>query len=225
MIGVVIPVHNEQALLQACLESLAAAAREARDAGEKVEILVVLDTCSDDSGRIAQACGVRTLEVRQGNVGFARRAGAAYMLERGARWLACTDADSTVPQNWLLRQLAFDADAVCGTVRVDDWAAEHSPAVRQRYQHLYHAEEGHRHIHGANLGIRADAYRRAGGFKPLPAHEDVHLVQDLQRSGAHIVWTALNSVKTSSRLDSRARGGFGDYLKSLGEDSSLPSHS
>jgi hypothetical protein len=136
------------------------------------------------------------------------------MLSRGARWLACTDADSQVPADWLMQQLSFKADAVCGTVQVLDWE-NHGVDAQARYLDGYHAGEDHRHIHGANLGICAKAYRRAGGFKPLPAHEDVGLVQALERSGAKIVWTALNSVSTSARSDPRAREGFGDYLKSL----------
>ncbi|MFP3541282.1 glycosyltransferase family 2 protein, partial [Pseudomonas sp. SIMBA_044] len=55
----------------------------------------------------------------------------------------------------------------------------------------------------------------AGGFKHLEAHEDVNLIQDLERSGARIVWTASNSVITSARNESRCRDGFGDYLLSL----------
>ena len=215
MIGVVVPAHNEQALLKRCLDALACAAHAVERGGESVAILVVLDACTDRSLAIAQACGVQTLVINDANVGCARRAGAAYMLDRGARWLACTDADSRVPRNWLRQQLAFQADAVCGTVSVDDWHPDHCPAVRQRYQALYQSREGHRHVHGANLGVCAEAYRRVGGFRPLPAHEDVCLVKDLQRSCASIVWTALNGVRTSSRVDCRARGGFGDYLKSL----------
>ncbi|MNV87383.1 hypothetical protein D3C71_1815030 [compost metagenome] len=46
-------------------------------------------------------------------------------------------------------------------------------------------------------------------------HEDVQLVSDLQQSGALIVWTARNSVSTSSRRDCRVRGGFGDFLHDL----------
>lgn len=215
MIGIVVPAHNEQALLKRCLDALACAARDVERGGESVVILVVLDACTDRSLAIAQACDVQTLVINDGNVGCARRAGAAFMLDRGARWLACTDADSQVPGNWLRQQLAFKADAVCGTVSIDQWHPDHGPAVRQRYQALYQSGEDHRHVHGANLGVCADAYRRVGGFRPLPAHEDVCLVEDLQRSGASIVWTALNRVRTSSRLDCRAQGGFGDYLKSL----------
>jgi hypothetical protein len=49
----------------------------------------------------------------------------------------------------------------------------------------------------------------------LPAHEDVQLVADLERSGARIMWTARNRVTTSARQHCRCREGFGDYLKSL----------
>lgn len=216
MIAVIIPAHNEADALPRCLNAVQLAARAAEGAGHRVEVLVVLDRCDDDSARIAAAHGVGTLEVNVRNVGQARRAGAALMLERGAHWLACTDADSCVPPDWLLCQLDCAADAVCGTVHVEQWQPEQNAAFQALYLSRYQAREDHRHIHGANLGVCARAYQRVGGFPPLALNEDVELVNALMASGAHIVWTARNSVSTSSRLDSRARGGFGDYLKSLG---------
>jgi len=217
MIAVIIPAHDEAETLPRCLAAMGQAARTAETAGHRVEILVVLDRCSDGSAGIAKGFGVQTLEVDMRNVGEARRAGAALMLERGARWLACTDADSCVPADWLLCQLAFAADAVCGTVHVEQWLPEQDQALQARYLDHYQMREGHRHIHGANLGICAQAYQRVGGFQPLALNEDVRLIEDLQACGATIVWTARNSVATSPRLDTRARGGFGDYLKSLGQ--------
>lgn len=214
MIGVVIPAHNEEDFLGTCLRSVKAAASHPALAGEPVLILVVLDACSDGTERVAGRQGVLTLATNGNNVGHARSVGAAYALAAGARWLACTDADSAVSADWLVQQLACKADAVCGTVKVDRWAP-HSAAARRRYEDLYQHREGHRHIHGANLGVCADAYRRAGGFRPLPVHEDVHLVEDLERIGARIAWTNLTRVVTSSRIDCRANGGFGDFLKSL----------
>jgi len=215
MIAVIIPAHNEARRLGRCLRAVAAATRHAEQAGHEVRTLVVLDQCTDRSAAIARRHGVETLEVEAGNVGQARRAGAALMLERGARWLACTDADSRVPPHWLLWQLECAADAVCGTVHIEHWEAWQNADLRRRYRSGYQSCEGHRHIHGANLGICAQAYQRVGGFAPLPAHEDVHLVQALQAAGARIVWTARHSVATSSRGDSRAREGFGDFLKGL----------
>ncbi|MNI92605.1 hypothetical protein D3C73_1504230 [compost metagenome] len=81
----------------------------------------------------------------------------------------------------------------------------------ERYQFI----ENHRHIHGANLGLSATAYRDAGGFQHLVAHEDVHLVAALERINARIIWTATNPVVTSARRDYKCCGGFGEYLLSL----------
>lgn len=215
MIAVIIPAHNEARRLGHCLKAVGAAAACAEQAGHRVEILVVLDRCNDASEAIARRHGAQTLSLAAGNVGTARGAGAAHMLERGAKWLACTDADSRVPAHWLLWQLACAADVVCGTVHIERWQPWQDAALRRLYRSRYQAREGHGHVHGANLGIRAEAYRLAGGFKPLPAHEDVQLVSDLQACGAQIVWTARHSVATSSRVDSRAREGFGDYLAGL----------
>jgi hypothetical protein len=43
----------------------------------------------------------------------------------------------------------------------------------------------------------------------------VQLVRDLERCGASIAWSHAPQVITSARLEARAQGGFGDYLKSL----------
>lgn len=214
MIGIIVPAHNEEDFLDDCIRSLIAAAGHQDLGGEPVQILIMLDHCSDDSARIAQDHAVSTYVCNHRNVGMTRAAGAQRMLEQGARWLAFTDADTVVPYAWLADQVSFGADAVCGIVQVDDWS-EHSEQVRVRYDALYRPIDDHRHIHGANMGVSSEAYLRAGGFKALAAHEDVHLVEDLQRTGARIVWTARNSVTTSARKHCRCREGFGDYLNSL----------
>jgi glycosyltransferase involved in cell wall biosynthesis len=50
MIGVIVPAHNEEALLAPCLAALIEASRHADLAGEAVRIVVVLDACSDFTG-------------------------------------------------------------------------------------------------------------------------------------------------------------------------------
>jgi len=214
MIGVVIPAHNEARYIDACLASLRAAAQHPSLAATAVQILVVLDDCCDETAALAAAQGVATLAVGFRNVGKARAVGAQTLLDAGAQWLAFTDADTQVPPDWLARQLAFSADAVCGTVVVDSWA-QHEASARAAYLAAYQPVEGHRHIHGANLGLSAHAYRKAGGFQHLAAHEDVQLVADLERIGARIVWTATHPVVTSARRDFKCQGGFGHYLASL----------
>ncbi|MBX8537555.1 glycosyltransferase [Pseudomonas cichorii] len=224
MIGILIPVHNEEKLLGACLESLLQASRHPGLNGEQVKILVVLDSCTDHSADIALEYGVNTLDVTARNVGQARAAGAGYLLEQGARWLASTDGDSNVAADWLVEQLALDADAVCGTITLPMQENGLSAAVQTLFEQHYQHRDGHRHIHGANLGVSAAAYLRAGGFPLLACHEDVHLVRQLELSGARIAWSCRPRVTTSTRLDPRASGGFGDYLRSLAEGSSESGH-
>lgn len=221
MIGVVIPAHNEERHISACLSSVLFAAEHPALAGQSVSIVVVLDDCSDQTNQIVSALGVARIEVASQNVGKARATGAEHLLAAGANWLAFTDADTVVPHDWLARQIEFKADAVCGTVEVDSWN-DHEDLVRSKYMELYQFIENHRHIHGANLGLSAEAYRNAGGFKHLTAHKDVHLVADLKRVGAHIAWTATNPVATSARKDYKCRGGFGEYLANLGMSLGLP---
>jgi glycosyltransferase involved in cell wall biosynthesis len=74
MIGVIVPAHNEQALLAHCLTALAEASRHPELAGEAVHIVVVLDDCKDFSGAIARAHGAQTQKVKARNVGIARGA-------------------------------------------------------------------------------------------------------------------------------------------------------
>lgn len=214
MIGVIIPVHNEELLLGDCLVAVQRAAAHPDLGGETVHILVVLDSCTDASAQIALAHGVASLAVDARNVGEARATGVRLMVDQGARWLACTDADSQVADDWLVAQLHQETDMVCGTVQITDWG-DIPDEVQAEYQGRYHNGDGHRHIHGANLGFSALAYIRAGGFSPLTVDEDVELVTRFQQSGASIAWTAMPRVTTSARLDVRMAGGFADYLRTL----------
>lgn len=214
MIGVIIPVHNEEALLGNCLTAVQRAAEHPDLNGETVHILVVLDSCTDGSALVALAHGVATIAVDARNVGEARCQGVRLLVDQGARWLACTDADSEVAQDWLVAQLSQETDMVCGTVQIADWG-DIPDEVQMVYNGRYHNGDGHRHIHGANLGFSALAYTRAGGFQPLEVDEDVALVSRFQQSGATIAWTAMPQVITSARLEVRMFGGFADYLRGL----------
>ncbi len=112
--------------------------------------------------------------------------------------------------------MQLGADAVCGCVRVEDWQ-DNPERVRQRYQERYRERDGHQHIHGANLGVAADAYVRCGGFPALPSSEDVALVRALQACGASIAWSAAPRVVTSARRHARVRDGFAGYLRTLAD--------
>ncbi|MGJ7510136.1 glycosyltransferase [Variovorax sp. GT1P44] len=213
MLGIVIPAHNEQNTIAACVQAARHAATHPT-LDEPVEIIVVLDGCTDATGVIAARSGAITISVRARNVGVARSVGAEVLLARGARWLGFTDADTMVAPGWLADQLSLDADAVCGTVGVEDWTPHgiHADLLHRHFLTTYRDNDGHRHVHGANLGVSAMAYRRAGGFRHLGCDEDVEFVRALEASGAKIAWSAKPRVVTSARREARARGGFADAL-------------
>lgn len=222
-VGVVIPARNEQELLPACLRSVVEAAGRLE---MPARIVVALDRCTDRSAAIAAefraaGCPVRSVPVSRPGVGAARAAGVrALLAELGTDlWLACTDADSEVPPDWLTRQLAHvrrGADVVVGTVHVEHWTG-HPPNVPSRYLAGYRAVPGHRHVHGANLGLRADHYLAVGGFPELDCDEDVALVDRLEALGSVLVWAADAPVTTSARLAARAPHGFATHLLSLAQ--------
>lgn len=214
------PAHNEQRLLPACLAGLRAAARHPALRQVRVHIVPVLDACTDDSGEVARGA----LEVAARNVGIARAAGFAAVLQREAGrdptsiWLATTDADSAVPADWLAEQLrlaALGAEVVAGTVAVSDWS-EQPAAARARFAGGYGAPgNGHPHVHGANLGLSAAAYLDADGMPPLALAEDQALVAALRGRARRMVATGRIPVTTSGRRESRTVGGFADFLRGL----------
>lgn len=218
MIAVIVPVHNEEAYLAACLRSVREASRRRRLDGEPVLRVVVLDNCNDGSADIARVCGAHTLRLQACNVGAARALGAQWAIDRGARWLAFTDADSVVAPEWLSSQLTLRSDAVCGTVAVSNWG-DYGERMRRHYDATYTDADGHHHIHGANLGVSTAAYCRAGGFQPLTSSEDVALVRALQASGAAIAWSAAPRVTTSARQLYKAPLGFGATLQRIDAES------
>ena len=87
-----------------------------------MHILGVLDSCTDQSLQIVQRAGVDYFQINFRFVGKARDLGVRHMINSGATWIACTDADSCVDTQWLLQQLNHQpADAICGVVEVDSW--------------------------------------------------------------------------------------------------------
>jgi hypothetical protein len=116
------------------------------------------------------------------------------------------------PSSW-----HWGTDAVRGTVAVRDWGSYGAP-MQQHYERSYTDADGHQHIHGADLGVSAEAYRLAGGFPLLETSEDVALVDALHNVGARIAWSARPREHTSARRIFRAPLVFGATLLRLHEE-------
>ena len=220
-VGVVVPAHNEETLLPACLAALD---RVAGGIGVPVSVLVVADTCTDGTATAARACGAQVIAIGARNVGAARAAGMAELLRLtagvnpSAVWLATTDADTVVPPGWLERQLRYADqgwDVVLGTVTVADWDG-HPAHVPAAFDALYEFGDGpHQHVHGANLGIRASAYLAAGGFRSLRTAEDHALLAAATEAGCSVLQASDIIVQTSARRRARAPLGFSHLLRTL----------
>ncbi|MFE4541772.1 glycosyltransferase [Arthrobacter sp. NPDC056727] len=229
-VEVVMPVHDEEHHLGAALSAVRAATEALAQQLPPVATgtTIVLDHCTDRSAEIADRfavshTGVRVLRRQFRNAGASRAAGAAAaLLDLGngrleTTWLANTDADSRVPESWLVRQLHFaDAgwDVVLGSVEPD--SAGMDPELLRSWRLRHPVEERHTNVYGANLGVRASAYRQAGGFPPLCSSEDRALVEQLRRRGFAVTATDSTRVLTSGRTVARAPHGFGAYLRALG---------
>jgi GT2 family glycosyltransferase len=212
LIGIVVPARDEAETIEACLAAIAVAASRV---AFPVLVVVVADGCLDDTAaRARRHPGVTVLETPGLNVGGARAAGARLALRRGATWLASTDADSIVPANWLATHLDLardGADVVIGAVHPR--FADLTPDEVEWWHRTHDDGQALGNVHGANLGIDARAYRRAGGYLPLPEHEDTDLVRRLLRSGAVAVATERGIVETSGRHVGRTPGGYARYLR------------
>ncbi len=222
-VAVLIPARNEEALLGRCLESVIRAI-DALPVTTTATVVLVSDCSTDRTADIAyRAIGEHgsVLHTCAGTVGTARALAASHAIKKTAAplsslWLANTDADCVVPSAWLNDQIAFAAsgiDAVAGIVAVDSFE-EHGPEVSLRFRTSYsiHADGTHPHIHGANLGVRADRYVDVGGWADLQTAEDHDLWGKLRQAGARLLSSAHLQVVTSGRRVGRAPSGFAGAL-------------
>jgi glycosyltransferase involved in cell wall biosynthesis len=222
-IAVLIPARDEEDLLPRCLKSVAEA-RKLLPWWVTSDVIVVSDRSSDRTLQIAMSMlgeqGV-ALNVNFGCVGTSRQEAAKLALERSFRpvrwcWLANTDADCEVPTRWLVDQLHHaeaGAAAIAGIVSVDTFW-EHQPHVAMLFRETYsiHSDGTHPHVHGANMGVRADAYLEVGGWAMLETAEDHDLWNRIGLSGHKRISNASLRVVTSGRRKGRAPSGFASAL-------------
>jgi glycosyltransferase involved in cell wall biosynthesis len=219
-VAVVIPAHDEEALIGRCLASVTRAVAHAREREPDLvtATVVVLDACTDTTAPQARRWPVETVEITARRVGTARRIGIARALSSldanpHDTWISMTDADTVVPRDWITHQLDLmeaGIDLVLGTVRPDfaDLSARHAAYWRA----THHRGRPPGNVHGANLGLRASVYAEAGGIPDLVEHEDVALVRAVRALGAHERASDVHEVETSGRFTGRTPGGYAAFL-------------
>ena len=226
-VTVVLPAHNEAATLGRSLRSIDEAL-SGLPTGVTGSCVVVLDRCRDDSANVVTdsmrhlRSTPRVVSTEVGRAGAARDLGTRTALEGRQDlhtvWLANTDSDTVVPANWLRVQLDLanrGADAIAGIVQLD---VDSDQRLRRAFRASYAVgrDGTHGHVHGANLGVRADVLMAVGGWRHLPTGEDHDLWSRLRPSGTCVSSTEI-VVRTSGRLVGRAPRGFAADLAAIAD--------
>ena len=234
-IAICVPVRNEVADLPRLFTALD---RLERQAGKVVEVCLLLDGCSDGSAALAAAYRERStyrvlvdeVAASPANAGLARHRAmmlGLVALDGGDGLLLTTDADSRPAPGWLGAMTAalHRAEVVAGRiVRTGSRPSLLQDRVETYYDALFalrrrldpvpwEAAHTHHHTGGANMGIRAEAYRALGGFAPVPSGEDARLVDDAARAGLRVRRDAASMVHTSDRRIGRAGAGLAVALR------------
>jgi glycosyltransferase involved in cell wall biosynthesis len=125
LVSVVVPVKNGAAFLRGCLDSIF------RQTYANFEVIVVNDGSSDASGSIAvEFTSVRVVDLS--GLGSSAAKNAGVDVARG-EYVAFTDADCIVDQNWLSELVRGMEDGVenCG-------GSQHSPADQSNFGNDVH---------------------------------------------------------------------------------------
>ena len=192
VVSIIIPAHNEEALLGATLDALRAAAA---GLAEPHEIVVVDDSSTDRTAAIARDRGARVVRSEAHQIAAARNAGA-----RGAAGglLVFVDADTLVSAE-VLRAAVGTLRA--GAVGGGAMAVFEPEAPRWAHRAIAVAAWIMRKAQwapGCFIFARRDAFEAAGGFdERYFASEEIHLSRALKRRGRFVVLH--DSVVTSAR--------------------------
>jgi len=175
----IIPAWNEQRLIGATIQSIHDAAKAN---GIDYEIIVASDGSTDDTVKIAQKLGARTVEVEFRQISRTRNAGAA--IASGARFVF-VDADTTITAEAVRQTLeAFDNGRVAGgaLIRFDGaiplWA---SCILFGLLIPLYTVAKL---VAGCYLFTTREAFEAAGGYdESMFGGEEVDLAWKLKKRG------------------------------------------
>lgn len=210
--SVVIPALDEEAVIGACLRSLAA-----QDFGGPVEVIVVDNGSRDATAAIAAAHGATVVSESRRGVCAARERGR---VEAHGEIMVSTDADTTFEPHWLRRiddhfELRPDAVAVVGPCHFVDgpwWSASWGRLVFGSVHLVARLTGRVVYVSATNLAFRRDSFT---GYDTslTQGGDELDVLRRLRRVGA-VVYDHHNPTSTSARrLD---RGLLYSLVVSLG---------
>lgn len=170
-VSVVIPVKDDAALLQRCLEALAA------QSIPPAEIVVVDNGSSDDSAAVAARAGARVVDQRTGTIPAAAAAGLDAAT---GEILARLDADCIAPPDWVetIARSMGDASGITGGADFIDGPRLLRKPLAYLYLGAYNLSVfpalGHLPLFGSNFAVT----RRAWQAVRDEVHRDDDMVHD-----------------------------------------------
>lgn len=207
MFSVVIPAYNEEKTISKCLAALVA-----QKTSQKFEVIVVDNNSTDKTKKVAQNYKNKLdlhviLEKKKGR-GAARYRG--FKTAKGEIILS-TDADTTVPPNWIEKITQPFADksivAVTSPFRINDCSLVINTffnLFQPSLMFFYRLVSGHFWLSGFNFAIRKSAYEKSGGFNPaLDVQEDIDLSFKVAKLGKIIFLNNLPVVCSGRRFKNK----------------------
>jgi glycosyltransferase involved in cell wall biosynthesis len=180
--SIVIPAHNEAALIRRCLDTLFAGVDRS-----ELDVIVVCNGCTDDTAEFARSSGhpVRVLEVERGSKPAALRLGDSAAVAFPRLYL---DADVQLHGSAarpILERLRSDAVAARPPIAYD--SDRSSPLVRRYYRARARIPAVHRALWGAGVyGLSEDGRSRFEAFPDVVA-DDLWVDRHFRRDEIEVV--------------------------------------
>ena len=216
MISIVIPVYNEEKVIDACLDSLATQQPPPDE-------IVIADNNSTDQtlARIEAARGrypgvpIHVVNAPTQGIPFARE--VAWRNSSGD-WIIQADADMIAPAGWLARikaSLNEDTDVIHGTVHFEH-APLHISIIRVLYDVLYppltRRVYGFPAMNGCMLVIRRSVLEKIDGYRhhQTGMSDDRYFAEAAYRAGAKIRYRP--DIYVIHSLRRYRQGGLREFL-------------
>ena len=206
-ISVVIPAYNEEKSIRRTIFKL----NHQTIPREDYEIIVVDGGSTDRTREIAEEMGARVVMQKREGIGGARNDG---FLAAKADFVATTDADCIVPNQWLEIFLGDFQDDRIVAVTGPDGPIEKSWKSNLTYFLLRCFIQGITLFNlygtaGTNSAFRKSAFIKCGGYKSLPHSDDVEIAFRIKKLGK-IKYDCRTFVNLSVRR--LEQEGYGDTI-------------
>ena len=185
MISVLIPAHNEAGVLRECLDAILAQTLPVD------EIIVVADSCTDDTAAVAESYGAVVVETEQGGKAASQNVGLPYVT---GDILLCIDADTVIDVDVVeqfVEELDAGADATCANMlpmpeQRGFWVANRrfAYALGRYWWRWCQAQMGRLMVlSGCAYALRTETVRSIGGFPGQLITCDMDLTWNLYDAG------------------------------------------